>query len=154
MWIKVGGISDFARARIHVTSAEWLAATMTPTWLERARYRRTQWAHGPDIVEHDPSGEKWRGFAAAKDLDEIASGIVLVSVPGHTRGHACIAVDAGHRWVMHCGDCFYHRGTIDGGSHIPRVLRALERAVAFDHVTVQDNHARLAALYARAESQT
>jgi glyoxylase-like metal-dependent hydrolase (beta-lactamase superfamily II) len=34
--------------------------------------------------------------------------IALVSPPGHTRGHTCVAVDAGHRWVLHAGDAFYH----------------------------------------------
>ena len=30
---------------------------------------------------------------------------LLISLPGHTRGHACVAVDAGHRWVLHpCAD--------------------------------------------------
>jgi hypothetical protein len=31
--------------------------------------------------------------------EEIAPGIVLVSLPPH-RGHACVAVDAGHRWCI------------------------------------------------------
>ena len=103
-----------------------------------------------DIVEHSPNGESWRGFAAAKELDEIASGIVLVSLPGHTRGHACVAVDAGHRWVLHCGDAFYHYGTLDG-THVPRSLWAMETAVAFDRKKMRDNHARLAELYRKAE---
>ena len=65
-----------------------------------------QWAHNPNIVEDDPHGEPWRGFAAAKALDEISPGIALESPSGHTRGHACVAVDAGHRWVLHAGDAF------------------------------------------------
>ena len=36
----------------------------------RRRFRAAQWAHGPKIVEHDPDGEAWRGFAAAKELDD------------------------------------------------------------------------------------
>ena len=100
-------------AQIHVTAAEALAAIWAHP-REKVRYGRQQWANERNIVEHDPHGEKWRGFAAAKELDEIAPGIVLVSLPGHTRGHACVAVDAGHRWVLHCGDAFYHYGTLDG----------------------------------------
>jgi hypothetical protein len=41
-----------------------------PTRIERFRFRPAQWAHGPKIVEHEPDGEKWRGFAAAKELSE------------------------------------------------------------------------------------
>jgi glyoxylase-like metal-dependent hydrolase (beta-lactamase superfamily II) len=118
-----------------------------PSRREKIRYRSAQWAHGPNIVEHDPDGETWRGFAAAKELAEISPGIALVSLPGHTRGHACVAVDTGHRWVLHAGDAFYHYGTLDGKSHVPRALTAMESFVAWDLKKVRDNHARLAELY-------
>jgi glyoxylase-like metal-dependent hydrolase (beta-lactamase superfamily II) len=147
----IGGIADFPEAQIHVTAAEALGAMGAPTRGERFRFQSVQWAHGPKIVEHDPDGERWRGFAAAKELDAISPGIVLVSLPGHTRGHACIAVDAGHRWVLHCGDAFYYAGTIDGHSPVPLGLKLSEAMVAFDRKTVRDNHARLAELYARRE---
>ena len=146
----VGGIADFPHARIHVTAAEAFAVTTSPTRQEKVRYGRQQWATERTIVEHSPNGESWRGFAAAKELDEIASGIVLISLPGHTRGHACIAVDAGHRWVLHCGDAFYHFGTLEH-THVPRSLWAMETAVAFDRKRVRDNHARLAELHRKAE---
>jgi glyoxylase-like metal-dependent hydrolase (beta-lactamase superfamily II) len=143
----IGGISDFPDAQIHVTAAEALAALRPPTRFERLRYRRRQWAHGPKIVEHDTNGENWRGFAAAKELVDVSPGIVLVPMPGHTRGHTCVAVDAGHRWVLHCGDAFYHRGTLDGKSPVPRVLRMQESLIAYDRNKVRDNHARLTELY-------
>jgi glyoxylase-like metal-dependent hydrolase (beta-lactamase superfamily II) len=144
-----GGLSDFPDARVHVTSAEALGAIWAPSRREKIRYRSEQWAHNPDIVEHDPHGETWRGFAAAKELTEISPGIVLVSLPGHTRGHACVAVDAGDRWVLHAGDAFYHYGTLDGQTRVPRALTAMESAFAFDRKRVLDNHARLAELYQR-----
>jgi len=144
-----GGISDFPAARIHLTAAEALGAIRAPSRREKIRYRSAQWAHGPNIVEHHPHGEKWMGFAAAKELAEISPGIALVSVPGHTRGHTCVAVDAGHRWVLHAGDAFYHYGTLDGRSRVPRALTTMESLVAFDRKNVQDNHARLAELYQR-----
>lgn len=144
-----GGLSDFPAAQVHVTSAEALGAIKAPSRRERVRYRSAQWAHGPNIVEHDPQGEKWRGFAVAKELAEISPGIALVSLPGHTRGHACVAVDAGHRWVLHAGDAFYHHGTIDGRTPVPRALTTMESLFAFDRKAVLDNHARLAELYQR-----
>ena len=147
----IGGISDFPDAQIHATSAEIQGAVRNPTFREKTRFRAAQWAHGPKIVEHTPTGEKWRGFAAAKELDEIAPGIVLVSLPGHTRGHACIAVDAGHRWVLHCGDAFYSQGTLDGRSPVPRPIAVIEPLLAFDRKKVADNHARLTELYQRQE---
>jgi glyoxylase-like metal-dependent hydrolase (beta-lactamase superfamily II) len=147
----IGGISDFPEAQIHVTAAEAFGALRAPSRGEKFRFRAVQWAHGPKIVEHTPDGEKWRGFAAAKELVEVSPGIVLISLPGHTRGHACVAVDAGHRWLLHCGDSFFHHGTADGTAPMPRALAAFEWAVAFDREMVRENHARLAELYRRDE---
>jgi glyoxylase-like metal-dependent hydrolase (beta-lactamase superfamily II) len=147
----IGGISDFPDAQIHVTAAEVLGAMRAPSRQERFRFRPAQWAHGPKLVEHTPDGEKWRGFAAAKELNDIAPGIVMVSLPGHTRGHACMAVDAGHRWVLHCGDAFYHPGTVGGPARVPRLITTLEPVLAFDRKRVRDNHARLSELYERRE---
>ncbi len=146
----IGGAADFPHAQIHVTSAEAFAAFTSPTRAEKVRYGRQQWAAELNLVEHSPNGESWRGFSAAKELGDIAAGIVLVSLPGHTRGHACIAVDAGHRWVLHCGDAFYHYGYLDG-TPVPRSLWAMETMVAYDRKQMHDNHSRLAELYRRAE---
>jgi glyoxylase-like metal-dependent hydrolase (beta-lactamase superfamily II) len=145
----IGGLADFPDARIHVTAAEVAGAMTSPDRVERFRYRPVQWAHGPDIVTHDPDGESWRGFPAAKELDEIAPGIVLISLPGHSRGHACVAVDAGHRWVLHCGDAFYYRGTLDGHSPVPLAIRVSEAMVAHDSKKLRENQARLAQLHER-----
>jgi glyoxylase-like metal-dependent hydrolase (beta-lactamase superfamily II) len=145
----IGGIADFPEAQVHVTAAEAFAAMQRPTMKEKGRFRPAQWAHGPKLVEHSPDGERWRDFAATKELDEICPGIALVSLPGHTRGHACVAVDAGHRWLLHCGDAFYHPGTLDGVSQIPRMVKVVEPMLAFDRKKVRDNHARLAELYQR-----
>ncbi|NGO08082.1 MBL fold metallo-hydrolase [Streptomyces sp. HC44] len=134
----IGGLSDFPRAQVHLTAAEALGSMISPSRREKIRYQSAQWAHGPKIVEHSPDGEKWRGFAAARELDAIAPGIVLISLPGHTRGHACVAA-------------FYHHGTIDGRTPVPAALRAMEALVARDLKRVRDNHARLAELYRHAD---
>ena len=147
----IGGISDFPDAEIHCTAAEALGAMRAPTRAERFRFRPAQWAHDPKIVEHNPDGETWRGFAAAKELTEVSPGIALVSLPGHTRGHACVAVDAGSRWLLHCGDAFYHPSAIGGGGRIPGLLGAFEKFAAYDRKRVADNHARLTELYRRHE---
>lgn len=147
----IGGIADFPDATIHTTAAEAAAARARRLLHDRTRYRLAQFAHGPKIVEHQPAGEPWRGFAAAKELTEIAPGIVLVALPGHTRGHAAVAVDAGHRWVLHAGDAFFDAGSIDGrGAAAP--TRMVETAFAQDRRQVRDNHARLAELHGRGES--
>lgn len=145
-----GGISDFPGAQIHVTSAEALAALRGPTRHERIRYNTAQFAHGPRIVEHSPFGERWMGFAAAKELTEIAEGIVLVTMPGHSRGHACVAVDDGGRWLLHCGDAFDHRNEIRGlRRRVPFAMKAQAYVNAFDLGMYLDNQDRLHELWKR-----
>ena len=102
-----------------------------------------QWAHGPAITEHSFTGEPWRGFAAAKSLDQISFGIVLIGLPGHSRGHAAVAVDAGNYWVLHAGDAFYHPSTLTGSAKKPFAIRTLETIVALDLKKVRANHGRL-----------
>ncbi len=147
----VGGISDFPNAQVHVTAAEALGAMRSPSWREKMRCRPAQWAHGPKVVEHDPEGETWRGFPAAKQLDGIAPGLVLISMPGHSRGHAAVAVDADDHWVLHAGDAFFHHGQIDGHSHVPFAFRVEDWVISYDMKMVRENRARLMELYRRAE---
>ncbi|MFD7841732.1 MBL fold metallo-hydrolase [Nocardia sp. NPDC059764] len=141
----IGGLADFPHATLHLTAAEALAMRR-PTEGDRLRFNSMLWEHDPTIVEYRPEGESWRGFTA-QELTGISPGIVMIPMPGHTRGHTAIAVDAGHRWVMHCGDAFLHSGTVDGRSPVPGMLAAAENMLAHDRELVQDNHARLADLY-------
>jgi glyoxylase-like metal-dependent hydrolase (beta-lactamase superfamily II) len=146
----IGGLADFPQALVHVTATEARDAMHPPSVAERVRYRSDQWAHGPRIVEHDIAGEPWRGFAAAKELTEIGPGFALLAMPGHTRGHACVAVDAGHRWILHAGDAFFQQGTLEENPRVP-ALTAFEQVVAVDRKQVADNHSRLVELTRRAE---
>ncbi|MDT4917206.1 MAG: hypothetical protein QOH89_1906, partial [Pseudonocardiales bacterium] len=146
----VGGLADFPAATVHLTGAEAFAAQHPQTFMEKQRYRPTYYAHGPALVEHTPAeGESWRGFPGAEELTDIAPGVVLISLPGHTRGHAAVAVDAGDRWVLHVGDAFYFRRQLDGRIRNPMTL--MERSVAFDWAKVQANHQRLAEVLAAGE---
>lgn len=147
----IGGLGDFPDAQVHVTATEARGAVHAPSFRERIRYRSAQWAHRPKLVEHSPNGESWRGFAAAKTLDMTGDGVVMVPMPGHTRGHTAVAVDAGERWILHCGDAFYHPGTLDR-SRVPLVLRVQEELFAFSRKQLHDNQLRLAELYDRRDS--
>uniref|UniRef100_UPI003F491ED5 MBL fold metallo-hydrolase n=1 Tax=Actinomadura sp. CA-154981 TaxID=3240037 RepID=UPI003F491ED5 len=147
----IGGLADFPGAKVHTTAEEARGALRSPSAFEKRRYRKAQWAHGPDIVEHRVGGERWRGFAAAKELDEIAPGIVLLALPGHTRGHACVAVNTGDRWVLHAGDAFYDYRTLESPKSVPRFFRVQESLLAHNRAQVRENHARLIELHQRAE---
>ena len=150
----VGGLADFPWARIHLTDDEADAALHPRSLVERNRYLVSQRDHGPVYVRHTPgAGEAWRGFAAAEELSGIAPGVVMISLPGHSRGHAAVAVDNGERWIVHAGDAFYHHGQIDGTGHVPRTLTAMERLVAHDMPRVRANRERLAELQAAQASE-
>lgn len=149
----VGGIGDFPWARVHLTSDEATAALAPRTLTEKARYLPAQRDHHPDLVRHDPAaGDRWRGFAAATELTEIGDGIVLLALPGHSRGHAAVAVEAGDdRWILHVGDSFYHHGQIDGHGKPPIALTGMERVIAYNWPQVRDNHHRLRELWSTAD---
>ncbi|MEC3916211.1 MBL fold metallo-hydrolase [Nocardia sp. CDC160] len=142
----IGGLADFPDATLHLTAAEALGAMHAPTRAERYRYNPLLWAHAAKIVEHQAEGESWRGFTA-QELTDIGPGIVLVPMPGHTRGHTAVAVDAGERWVLHAGDAFMHPGRVDGRTPVPVLHSLMENMLAHDRALVRDNHARLAHLY-------
>jgi glyoxylase-like metal-dependent hydrolase (beta-lactamase superfamily II) len=69
-------------------------------------------------------------------------------MPGHSRGHAAIAVDTGHGWLVHGGDAYFHRSVTERGdtSGTPWVLRGIERLIAVDYKSVRANHAIFAEL--------
>lgn len=144
----IGGIADFPEAHLHVTAAEARGAIHAPCPRATAISTRTVGPR-PEAGGARSRREPWRGFASAKPLDSIGTGVVLVPMPGHTRGHAAVAVDAGHRWVLHCGDAFYHRGTLDGRFRVPFVMRAEEKLLSYNRNQLRDNQARIVELHRR-----
>lgn len=139
-----GGLSDFPWAKVHVHATEKAAALM-PTFAERERYRAVHFAHGPDFAVYEATGEPWKGFGAVRDLPGLPPEILAIPLPGHSRGHACIAIDRGERWLLHCGDAYFHRSRLVGGA-TPHGLLTFERLVAVDYRRVLDNHRRLGEL--------
>ncbi|GAA14885.1 MBL fold metallo-hydrolase [Gordonia alkanivorans] len=149
----IGGLSDFPWARVHLTAAEIHAVQARETFVERRRYHPGA-IDEVDVVAHSPvAGEKWHGLDAVIELSEISAGVLLVALPGHSRGHAAVAVQAGDRWVIHVGDSFYHHGQIDGTGHAPLALTAMERVIARDWRKVVSNHRRLSELWAAGDPQ-
>jgi glyoxylase-like metal-dependent hydrolase (beta-lactamase superfamily II) len=142
-----GGLADFPDATVHVHRDE-LAAALSPRWDERSRYRAVQWAHGPRWAAYERTGEPWFGFAAVHALDGLPEEIVAIPLPGHTRGHAAIAVEGPTGWLVHAGDAYFDATTVDPtASPGPALLRRFEQLVAVDRRRVADNHRRLAELH-------
>jgi glyoxylase-like metal-dependent hydrolase (beta-lactamase superfamily II) len=122
-----GGLSDFPEARIHLHAREHAAAMTRSHRVEKGRYLPDQWAHGPHWELYTEDGDTWRGVPAINRLRGLNVDIGLVPMHGHTRGHSAVIVRAADRWLLHAGDAYYHRGSIEGSGSIPIGLLALER---------------------------
>jgi glyoxylase-like metal-dependent hydrolase (beta-lactamase superfamily II) len=135
-----GGLADFPAAKVHVHARE-LAAARWPTVSERMRYAGAQWAHGPRWVEHAEGGDTWLGFAS---VSAIGDDVVLVPLPGHTRGHSAVAVRRpGGGWLLHAGDAYFHSGDLQRPRRCPAGLRAFQRVMAVDNAARLRNLSRL-----------
>jgi glyoxylase-like metal-dependent hydrolase (beta-lactamase superfamily II) len=134
-----GGLADFPDAQVHVHAAEHRAALARRSMADRNRYRPGLWDHDPRWALHDvDGGDDWFGFASVRPLDESWPDIRLVRLAGHTAGHVGVAVptDAG-KWLLHAGDAYFHRVTVDGTARAPLGIR-------LEEVTTQtDRTARL-----------
>lgn len=146
----IGGLSEFPAARVHTTADEHAAAITSPDALDRRRYRPAQWAHGPAWQIHAGRGDEWM---AGLTGHEVLPGITLVPMPGHSRGHAAVAVDAGERGlIVHAGDAAFdassYADTTPSGRPLDRVrmLRMFEQAVGRDRAAIARNHVSLRAL--------
>lgn len=136
-----GGLSDFPDAKVHVHADERRSA-LQPAWNERARYKSKQFTHGPRWSTYEATGERWRGFAAARALDGLPPEFLAIPMSGHSRGHSLFAIETPEGPLVHCGDAYFHRGAIEG-IPVPFGLAALERLEAYDRRKIETNHARL-----------
>jgi glyoxylase-like metal-dependent hydrolase (beta-lactamase superfamily II) len=135
-----GGLGDFPHARVHVHADE-LAAATHPTRLEKRRYIGAQWAHGPKWTAHRQGEDDWFGFPSTTVLGDD---VVMVPLPGHTRGHSGIGVrrDDG-TWLLHAGDAFFHGRQMDSPPRCPASLTAFQVAMAVDNKLRRANLERL-----------
>lgn len=145
-----GGIVDFPDAEIHALAAERAAALRPRGPFEAIRYRRSHFAHGPRWrVHEEPRGELWHGFQAVRRIPGLPPEILLVPIPGHTRGHLGVAVRIASGWLLHAGDAYYDRKELavaDGGA--PLSLRLFQSLLHHDRRTVLANQVRLRELAA------
>ena len=105
-----GGLDDFPDALVHLLSTEEQVASAQRSWLDRRRFRPQQWHTRDEWRLYTPSGERWYDFEAVQPLTSLAEQLLLVPLPGHTLGHAGIAVRDADRWLLHCGDAYFFSG--------------------------------------------
>ena len=143
----IGGLSDFPDAQVHTTADEHAAAVTAPDFRDKQRYRPAQWAHGPRFVLHEGRGDLWQHDLTGH---EVLPGITLVPMPGHSRGHAAVAVQSsgprGEELLVHAGDAAFdassYADTSPSGTPLAktRTMRIFESTVGRDRRAIKANH--------------
>lgn len=138
-----GGLPDFPHAQVHVHRHEHQAA-MHPHWDERARYRPLHFKHQPKWVLHSEQGERWFGFAGITPISQLKDDIVLIPMPGHTRGHCAVGVRTATGWLVHAGDAYFHHNAMNTeDAPIPLGIRIFEQLVQVNGPLRIENQLRL-----------
>jgi glyoxylase-like metal-dependent hydrolase (beta-lactamase superfamily II) len=140
-----GGLGDFPAARVHVHAPE-LKQALDPPLREKARYRSAQWEHGPDWNEHTVEGDSWFGFESVRLLPDLDVEVAMVPLLGHTAGHTGVAVKEDGRWLLHCGDAYFHRGEMETPPRCPPGLKLFQWLNQRDGEAREHNQERLRAL--------
>lgn len=142
-----GGLADFPEAQVHVFAAEHRAATERATRYERIRYRPVQFHHGVQWAVHGEDGEHWFGFRGLRALPGSGDDVLLVPLPGHTRGHCGVAVNTGRGWLLHAGDAYFFRDEMNWRQpSCTPALRLHQQLVQFDGEQRLANQERLRSL--------
>ena len=137
-----GGLPDFPDAEIHVFEPE-RGVAVDPSLRDRARYPSCHLAHGPRWVTHAVDGDSWFGFESIRMLPGVEPEILLIPLVGHSRGHAGVAVRDSDRWLLHCGDAYFHHAEMADPPGCPPGLAAFQTATASDRAARRANQERL-----------
>jgi glyoxylase-like metal-dependent hydrolase (beta-lactamase superfamily II) len=151
-----GGLVDFPHATVHLTAAEAEAATDRRSFIDRARWRPAQWGDTSrwHMVETrlgsrgQGSGETFFGLRNVREIQGLPEDILFVPLPGHTPGHAGVAVRGPRGWLLHAGDAYFNREEAHGAGQAPPLVAAYERMMTDDRVAQRDSLLRLRAMLA------
>lgn len=104
-----GGIEDFPEARVHLMRAELDAGRARRGGkTSNKRYRPMQFDQVREWRPYTQEGGSWLGFGAVRDLDGLPPEILFIPLPGHTWGHAGVAIASAEGWLLHAGDAYFH----------------------------------------------
>ncbi|MGW0455936.1 MBL fold metallo-hydrolase [Gordonia sputi] len=150
----IGGAADFPSASVAVCAEELESARRKRTVREKIRYRT------PHL--HDIRARVKPIDTSSPHLTELAIGlhgvrmeasgtVWLVPMPGHTRGHAAVALNLGDGWLVHAGDAYFDRRSIALGPTEPpsSLLMRAEKLLAIQPKAVASNHKTLHQLAAQ-----
>ncbi|MFD1800896.1 MBL fold metallo-hydrolase [Mixta tenebrionis] len=142
-----GGLTDFPHAQVHLMQQELDAVRHRDGWLQQRRYRPAQWPARTNWQAYQPQGESWQGFAAVSALKGLPPEILLIPLPGHTPGHAGVAIQQRDGWLLHGGDAWFYRGEMyQQTRHCTPGLRFYQWMMAADNAARRENQQRLRAL--------
>lgn len=134
-----GGLDDFPQACVHLSGREVRAADDRRTLIDRMRYRPQQWGTRANWREHGSArGESWFGFDGVCEIG-LGPEILLVPLPGHTLGHAGVALRDGSGWLLYAADAYFFHAEMD--LQHPRCTPGLE---AYQTMMEKDRALRLA----------
>ena len=69
--------------------------------------------------------------------------VAMIPLPGHSRGHAGVAVRDGEGWILHCGDAYFHRNQVAESPSCPPGLAGFQTLAAADNGARKRNLERL-----------
>ena len=126
-----------------------MEAVQSPRLKERPRYIKHLFEHRPKWHPHDVDGDEWMGFEAVRALPGVDPEVLIVPLPGHTRGHSAVAVKDADGWLLHCGDAYFHRRQVETPAGCPPGLRAFQAIVGLERKRRLENEERLRELNER-----
>ncbi len=142
-----GGLDDFPQAQVHLLAAERDDAALQRSWIDRQRYRPQQWSTRANWRAHGAlPGERWHGFDGVQGGHGIPDDFLLVPLPGHTLGHAGIAIRSEGRWLLQAGDAYFHHREMDPAPWCTPGLRLYQTMLEKDRAARLANQARLRSL--------
>ncbi|NJC34527.1 glyoxylase-like metal-dependent hydrolase (beta-lactamase superfamily II) [Sphingomonas jejuensis] len=144
-----GGLEDFPKATVHVMKREYDDALGPHRGIvAQNRWRRRQLDEVAGWRTYGARGEPWFGFDAVRNLEGLPPEILMVPLPGHTWGHAGVAIDRGAAgWLLHAGDAYFYRGEMRSARRrCTPGLCAYQRLMEVDATSRLNNQARLRAL--------
>lgn len=144
----MGGVGDFPLSTpVLVAADEQAAAYARSTVRERMRYRP---AHLAELAYRARSVEVADATTlpvglAGTPLDDQET-LWLLPLHGHTRGHCAVGIRTSQGWLIHAGDAFFSRASVDRGAHRGvqhRIASGLEQVMAMNRRVLADNHRTL-----------
>ena len=127
-----GGLVDFPAATVHVHAASFAQPRSRPGGSACAIAGRSS-PTSPTGRRSRPSGDDWFGFASVRAMPGARDDVLLIPLPGHSRGHCGVAVRTGTGWLLHCGDAYFHHAEVaPAGGQAPVGIRLFESLVNID----------------------